>query len=264
MWPILFTLGPIELRTASVISVLGLFLSAFVFWRKGREEYYDEAELFDGFLLSVLVGTIAARLGFVLLHIYEFGRSFWLWFDVVSRPGMDLLIGGVAATLYLYRYARQQKWDAFEVLDFWSLTLSFGVGMFWLGMLAGGNGFGYPTNLPWGIVFPTVYEKHHPTQLYAALLYFGLFYYLSKVEYVYRTFEWYKAKRKSAQSGFLISSFVIAYGLSLCVLSWLRPAQYMLGEWQLDIFVGLLLMLVGGGLMFSRSGRSFWQGWRGN
>lgn len=256
MWPILFSAGPIIIRTLNLIMVFAFLSAAFLFWRKSREEHYDEKVLFDGFLATSIVGLVAARVGFVITHVYEFGRSFWLWFDIISRPGMDLFFGVLVATIYLYRFAKNKRLDAYEILDFWSLSLSFGLAMFWLGLFFNGTAFGYPTHWPWGMVFPTVFEKHHPTQLYLFILTMLLFLFLGKMEYKYRTFNWYRAKRKSAQSGFLISIFTLGSGIILAIVSTIKPATYIIGNWQLDLFIWLGLALCGGVMLFIRSGRT--------
>ena len=59
MWPTLISIGTFRLQSLTVLAVVALFFTAFVFWRKGKEEHYETVELFDTFLISGLFGVIA-------------------------------------------------------------------------------------------------------------------------------------------------------------------------------------------------------------
>lgn len=260
MLPIIFSLGPFTLRTLTVFSLLALIVAAFLFWRKGREEHYSEMELFDGFLLATVVGTIGARIGFIVINFSEFGLHIWKWFNIVGSPGFNLFIGLVVAGLYIYRYAQRHKWDVFEITDFWVTAVCFGLAIMWLGIFFDGTSFGYATHLPWGMVFPGVFEKHHPVQLYFFILYGLLAYYLSWAEYHYRTFMWYRAGKNTAQTGFLTSIFICLVGLISLVMVIVRPPQLKLFGLGLDVPLYAFLVVFGLGLLIHRSGRSLLPG----
>lgn len=256
MLPILFRLGPLVLETRQLFILLGFLITAFVFWRKAREEHYHEEQVFDAFLLATVVGVVAGRLGFIIWHAQEFGWKVWQWVDAVQFPGSVFLIGIVSATLYLFWYAVQRKWDAFEMLDFWFTAFAAGMVFRNIGNFFAGIDFGVATNLPWGVIFPGVFETHHPTQLYAAVVFVGLFWYLSWVEYRYRTFNWYRAGKKTAQTGYLTGVFLIVAGILLTLLSLIKPAQLLLGPVSVDLVIYGSMALFGVMLLLTRSGRS--------
>lgn len=251
----LFSAGPVAIQSISVFVILAFLASGFVFWRKTREEHYDETNTFDGFLLAWVVGLIWARVGFVVLNIEQLGFNVFSWLDVVSRPGLNALFGVAGASLYLYQFAKKRKWDAFEILDYWFLAVSQGLIWVWIGLFLDGSRFGVATSLPVGIVFPGVFEPHHPTQLYAAGLYALLFAYLAWLEYHYRTFEWYKAKRKSAQSGFMTAVFLMGHGLISAGLAWIMPANVLVRGFELDYVLAGLSFVLGLIVIIVRSGR---------
>lgn len=254
MLPILFSFGPISIRSFYVFSLLAFFLAGFVFWRKGKEEYYDENVLFDGFILTMIFTLLSSRLGYILMHLPDLGSSVVSWFDLMSHPGLNGLFGGIGGTLFLYRYAIKQKWDAFEVLDFWATCLSICLGVIWLGLFFDGTGFGFATSLPWGVIFPEVFEKHHPVQIYASFFYFVLYFYLLKLEYQYRTFSWYINKRKNAQTGFIFSIFLISLGLIELALAFLTPSELIIQGINLDWAIAMLTSLFGVLILLSRAG----------
>lgn len=257
MFPILFTLGHFSLRTMAVFSVIAFFLSGFVLWRKGREEHYSEAQFFDGFLLSTVAGFIIGRLGYILLHLSEFGWNVWKWLDFVSVPGSQPLLAMLGGLWYFYIFAKGKKWDAFEALDYYVTAAVFGLFWRYIGAFFDGSQYGLPTNLPWGLVFPGMQEKVHPVQIYFALFCLGWFLYLLKVEYQYRLFEWYRLGKKTAETGFLLATTLIAFGLFSFAMSWFTLPDILLYGWAIDRWLYLGLAGFGAVLLWMRSGRSF-------
>lgn len=259
MLPVLFSVGPFELRTLSVFLVIAFLTSAFTFWRKGREEHYSEGEFFDGFIMATILGFLAGRIGFVLLNYQRFGFSILQWLDIFAYPGVNGVIALLAATVFLYQFTAKNKWDVYEVLDFWVLALSSGLTLAYIGLFFDGTAVGNATSLPVGMMFPGLLEPHHPVQLYAAVFFLLVTLYLGRVEYRYRTFEWYRFGKKTAQTGFLVSMFLIASALFFFLLSWLKNPTIQIGGINFDRILALVVFVTGLLLLFTRSGRSFFK-----
>jgi len=257
MYPILLDLSFIRLKSLTVLAILALFFSAFVFWRKGREEHYNLFEIFDAYILSLLFAFVVGRLTFVALNWSQFAGNFWTVFDVIHKPGSELFLSLLASAFYLYNYANKRKWDAYEILDFWATALSLGLIFVYLGFFLDGSYGGQFTTLPWGMIMPGNFEKTHPVQLYFALFYWLLYRYLYRMEYQYRTLEWYRGGKKTAQSGFLFSSFLIAIASVHLILSpFTLPSLVVAGQ-VVDHWLYLVLLIYALLTMFWRSGRSF-------
>lgn len=256
MFPILFSIGPLTIKTMSVFLVLAFLATSFIFWRRGREEHYREDQLFDGYFLAVLVGMVAARIGYIVLNLQVFGWSILQWFDIIGHPGFSGYIGLIISSIYLYRYAQRNKWDTFEILDFWATGTSLGAVFVFIGKFFEGTSIGNPTNLPIGITFPNLFEARHPVQLYYALFFVFLFWYLGWAEYHYRTFQWYRAGRKTAQTGYLVSVFIIMSSIFILLMSFLQAPSLQFWSVNIDQVMGIA-MLIGGCLMlYVRSGRA--------
>ncbi|EKD43639.1 MAG: hypothetical protein ACD_72C00193G0002 [uncultured bacterium] len=253
MWPILFSFSSISLPSAWVLLLVGFFVSGFAFWRRGKEEHYSELQLFDGFLLSFLMGAIGARLGFILLHFDQFGWNLFNWLNLTNKPGSQDLFFLLVSTLFLYRFAKRKKWDVFEVLDFWSLSLSLWLIFNSLADFLTGAGRGKFTNWWVGIVFPGSIEKTHPVQLYFTGFYLLLFIYLVWVESRYRIFDWYRMGRKSARAGFMISTFIIFFSLFSALMLLFRLPEFFLGNLAVDIWFYLFGVFFGVQLLLRRS-----------
>ncbi len=256
MWPTLISIGTFRLQSLTVLAIVALFFTAFIFWRKGKEEHYETIELFDVFLISGLCGVVTGRLTFVLFNWPLFADNWWQIANIAQFPGNVPLIALAIAGLCLYFLAKKRKWDPFEVLDFWVTAISLGMVFIYLGFFLAGSYAGQLTTVPWGVVMPGTFEKSHPVQLYFLLFYLVLFNYLLRVEYRYRTFEWYRRGKKTAQSGFLLSVFLILTGLFYLIMTLVSLPGMVVAGRVLDPWIYLLVVLVGGGLLMNRSGIS--------
>ena len=256
MFPILLSAGPFELRTMTIFVIIAFFLASFIFWRKCKEEHYREAEIFDGFLISAILGSLIARAVFILFNFKIIGFHVLSWFDFTKFPGINLIAGLAVAAFLLYKTAVRNKWDEFEILDFWVTGVALGLFVYYLGTFFDGTGYGYATNLPWGTVFPNLIEPHHPVQMYFALFYLSLYLYLSRVEYTYRTFFWYRHGKKTAQTGFLTAVFLIFVSVATLVLAIFKPATLEFMGINLDMVISGFMAVFGTVLLFIRSGRS--------
>lgn len=256
MQPILLSLPFFQLKSLTVFAFLAFFFSAFVFWKKGKEEHYDLFEIFDAFLLSLVFAFFAGRLIFVATHWSIFVGNFWSIFDIVHNPGSELFLALLVSALYLYHYSRKRKWDAFEILDFWATSVSLGLFIIYLGFFLDGSYGGRFTQLPWGIILPGNFEKTHPVQLYFAIFYFFLYRYLYRMEYQYRTLAWYRKGKKTAQSGFLFSIFLILMGAFYLITTPFRLPSIVIAGLNIDPFINLFLFVFGLITLFYRSGRS--------
>lgn len=255
MHPVLFSLGPISINTINIFLVLAFLFSGYVFWRHSRDEHYKEEIVFDGFLLAIVAGLLSARIGYILLNFEDFGFSFLKWVDILTNPGVSGVVGLVAMASYLLRFAKKNKWDEWEILDFWAPAMSLGLVFLYAGMFFDAGSYGVVTNLPLGVKFPGSFEARHPLQLYYALVYLILFIYLQWVENQYRTFEWYRFGKKTAQTGFVTAMFLVVTGVVTVALSFLKQNPILLLGVNLEIPIGFLALIFGLGLLFVRSGR---------
>lgn len=255
MWPVIFTFGPLVLKTINVFSVLAILTGLFLFWRKGREEHYDEMVLFDGIFQSLLLGFIVGRLLFIATHFQEFQWNIISWFDIFGQPGY--LVWGVIAVSgwFMQCYARRHKWDVLEVLDFWALAVSAVLVIQWLGSFLGGSALGVETTVPWGVQFPSVFVKQHPVQLYFSGAFLVLTSYLYWAEYNYRTFQWYRSSKNTAQTGYLLSVFLMGTGLIIASLSPFMITTWVWNSIRADVIIGILTLFSGLILLLIRSGK---------
>lgn len=198
MLPTIFSLGPITIKTLNVFLVLAFLISGFVFWKRGRADHYREDQLFDGFVISGVVGLVFARITFCLTQPGDWGGA-WQCLDVLSKPGWLGAVGLGVAGLSLIRFSRKQKWDVLAILDMWVIAVTAGLIVMSLGMFLSGVGWG--SWLTW------------PVPLISAGLFLLLFVFLGWTEQHYRLFGWYKQGRSVAQTGFVTAVAMIGASL---------------------------------------------------
>lgn len=240
-----------QLYLLNFFSVFALLATAFLFWRKGREEHFEVDQLFDGFILSTVAGLLAARLTYVALHFSSYGWSVAKWLNFFGERGLFLPVGLAVAGFYLFSYAKKRAWDAHGLLDLWLPAVAVGLGILLLGVgltTLGGVGEGSGATL----VFT---NWQLPYAFILAGLSFALARYLMWLELRYRSFLWYRSAQNLALSGFvwafgllllailfLVSSFLfVETGSSL--VKWTERFFYFAGIW------------LGGGILLWRAGK---------
>jgi prolipoprotein diacylglyceryltransferase len=251
---------PWLLVVARLVSVglllIGMMGAWYWFWRKGNEEHFSEWVVSDALLVSALAGIVGARLGYIIFHWSDIGFSLWHWIDIIHYPGLWFTSGLVVALAAISRFALKHKLDVWEVWDFLALAMSWFFGWWWLSRFVVGGGAGLATKLPWGIIFPQRVEPAHPLALYAAPFYFLLWRYLVWAEPRYRFFLWYRSKKRTARTGFLLAIFLIVSSALQFGLGWLQPPFLVVRHIDVNQVIQGLIFCLGCGLLYVRSGRT--------
>jgi phosphatidylglycerol:prolipoprotein diacylglycerol transferase len=241
--PIAFSIGPYSIKWYGLAYVFGIIL-AWVYGRTcirlGRFSKIGLGD-WDGAINSMMLGVvIGGRLGYFALYSPE---TFWrdpLEIIQIWRPGMAFHGGliGVIGAVFIYAHLRSlHPWVLMDIA-----AVSAPIGLF-LGRLANfvnQEHCGYLTNMPWGVVFPTLPDgPRHPSQLYeAGLEGIGLFLIL-------------KALMRSNHAGYpgqLSGIFLIGYGVMRIISELFRMPDGIwkgltLGQWYCNpcIIAGCIL-----------------------
>lgn len=255
MLPTLIQIGPIVISSLGVLIGIGFLFGSFVFWKRGKKEYFKEEELMDSAILTAIAGILGARLGYVFLNLPQFKGHFWRIFDVVGYPGFWQLSGIVSAFLMLWYFGKKKGWDFFKVADIFCFGLTLFLIFLRFGLFLDGSYYGVKTDLPWGLRFPGLIEKRHPIQIYEIVFFFIFYQWLFWVEKNYRTFEWYQGKKGQAKEGFLLSSFFIFFGLSRFAVEFIRVDTIYWNSLSISQWTSLLFLVSGLIILFTRSGQ---------
>ena len=171
--PIAFAIGPLTVHWYGVMYIVafgGAWGLATYRTRRHPGEWTAE-QISDLVFYGALGAVIGGRLGSVLF--YNFGQFLDdpLWLLRVWEGGMSFHGGFLGVMGAFYWYARRIRRDYLDVLDFIAPMVPFGLGAGRIGNFIGGELWGRPTDVPWGMVFPHVDNlARHPSQLYQAAL----------------------------------------------------------------------------------------------
>jgi phosphatidylglycerol:prolipoprotein diacylglycerol transferase len=207
MWnidPVLFELGPLEIRYYGVFFALGLFL-AYLLIQHMCKLKKRSLETLDVLAVYLILGLIlGARFG----HIVFYELDYYL-----ANPELILQVwkGGLAshgaAIGILISYGiflwRHKKVKFFDYADIVVVGAAIPVSLIRLGNFFNSEIVGRETDAAWGVVFERVDDiSRHPSQLYeflmGALLFTILF------------FTW-KKKHKTAKPGLFVGLFFTIY-----------------------------------------------------
>lgn len=194
MLPDLFQIGPIPIRSYGLLLAVSFILGLlYVRWATGREKKDFDPYISIAYIL-ILGGIIGARLFYVLTHLAEFEGRWAATFNPFASgsfgiAGMNIYGGLLLAIIGSWIYCRAKSMSTLEVFDFFAPTLAIGLAFTRVGCFMNGCCFGTPTDLPWGISFPSgsipfsIFGdlQLHPAQLYSSLYGLLLFFLLHNI-----------------------------------------------------------------------------------
>lgn len=169
MYPVLLSIGPIHLYSFSVFLVLGWAVFSFLFWKLLRAQGVEEEKIFDLTFYSTLVGALAGRSIYVLLHWGTFADNLLKVVAIWVAPGLSLYGGIVGAVMTLIALGRAYKVRVGYLLDALAHALPAALLVSFAGSFLDGAEVGLPVSLPWAIRYIGHTQPRHPIQAYEML-----------------------------------------------------------------------------------------------
>ncbi len=238
--PVLFSVGPLTVRWYGLMYVVGITVGLLVAWHYARAKGFAKDQLEKIAYWSVPAGLIGARLYYVLQqpllpYLKEPWRIFAVW-----EGGMAFYGAIFAVVIVLFVLARRLNVSFLKLLDIAALFAVVGQFFGRIGNFINGDVIGYPTSLPWGVVYanPNSLAPRHdiayqPAAVYEALidiLLFGLLWWLCK----------------KVKPGILFFFYIIGYSLSqIIVFIWRDNAVVFFGLKQAQLTaIGVIAVAV--------------------
>ncbi len=234
--PIIFSLGPLQIRWYGLMYVVGFLIATYLFKVLIRRNFFKVTEEKVDTLVTTMIICmfIGARLTYVFVYNWDYYSAnltelFSVWQGGLSFHGalIGLITGGVI-------FARQNKISWLQVMD--SVALAGSMGLFFgrIGNFINGELYGRITDHWIGIVFPTGGPlPRHPSQLYEAVLE-GL---------VLSAILWFVLKRIK-NYGIISSLFLLGYGTFRFIVEFFREPDQQLGFYFGTITMGQILCFI--------------------
>lgn len=235
--PIAFSIGPLTVHWYGVMYIVAFGACWYLARLRakgamaGRPAKGEKAatawtsdQLADLVFYGALGAVLGGRVGSVLFYNFDRFIGDPMWLLRVWEGGMSFHGGFLGVMLAFYLYARKINKRYFDVLDFIAPFAPLGLGIGRIGNFIGGELWGRPTDVPWGMVFPHVDElPRHASQLYQAglegVVLFALVWWFSS-----------KPRPRYAVSGL----FGIGYGIQRFFVEFYREPDAWLGFVALD------------------------------
>lgn len=189
MYPILFRIGNLEIRSYGVMIALAFIMGTFLSLREARRKGFKPELIYDLVFYVMIASIIGSRLYFVVFSdlsyfVHHPMEIFALWKGGLSLHGG--LIGGLIAGIWFCKRKGIPFWGFADTVTP-SIILGQAIGR--IGCTLNGCSYGRPAGLPWAIIFTNpdalapLNKPLHPTQIYEFsldLLLFGVLWFLRK------------------------------------------------------------------------------------
>lgn len=245
--PNLLEIGSFQLRYYSLMYLVAFFLTyALVLYRVRHEDYrYTTETIQDYFFWGIFGLIIGARLGYVLFYnlgyylrhpleiLLPFTFSGGIRFVGIS--GMSYHGGAAGVLLTSILYCRKYSLDFWKFADLFCPAIPLGYTFGRIGNFINGELYGRATDVPWGMFFPLdpAHLLRHPSQLYEAFF-----------EGVVLFVILWSIRKRSLFDGFLLSLYIIGYGLVRFCIEFFREPDGQLGFVLLGLTMGQLLCIL--------------------
>jgi phosphatidylglycerol:prolipoprotein diacylglycerol transferase len=221
MHPVLIELGSFALRWYGVMIATAIAVGMWLAGREGVRKGFEKQKIYDFYFYVILAGILGARIYYVLFsdlsyYLADPLKIFALWEGGLAIHGA--ILAGVLVTFW---YTWKQRLPFWSWLDTFAPSLILGQAIGRIGCFFNGDAHGYPTSLPWGLVFSPSScagqmfpgQPLHPTQLYELGFNLIIFWVL------------WRLRRKSFFDGFLFLTYAILYSSTRIFVEHFRADQ---------------------------------------
>jgi phosphatidylglycerol:prolipoprotein diacylglycerol transferase len=252
MHPVLIEIGPLTIRWYGVMIATAVLVAIWLAGREGVRKGFERQKIHDFSFFLIIAGLIGARIYFVLFSdlsyfLAEPLRLLAFWEGGLAIHGA--IIAGIITAIW---YAWKEKTPFWKWTDTFAPSLILGQAIGRIGCFLNGDAHGYPTTLPWGLVyapdspagqmFPG--QPLHPTQLYELGFNLGIFLVL------------WKLRKKDFFNGFLFLLYVILYSSLRTFVEYFRADKLTyFGDISAAQTLGIAAIVISFGVMIALSRR---------
>ena len=238
--PVIFSLGPLQVRWYGLMYVLGFAASYFLVRRQiAAFQLTDLEREFENLNLTMLICLVlGGRLGYVLFYNFSYYIQHPLEIMATWQGGMSFHGGMLGVIGGGWLYCRRKNLNFLENADVYVVTIPIGLGLGRIGNFLNGELYGRVSDVPWAMIFPSGGPlARHPSQLYEALLEgLLLFVILWPLKKVQHTRKW--------PHGSMLALFLVLYGAFRCIVEFFREPDAHIGLMADTISRGQLLSVI--------------------
>jgi phosphatidylglycerol:prolipoprotein diacylglycerol transferase len=239
MHPILFQIGPFQIRFYGLMYAIGILCGLYLIRREVRRKHVQlsDDDLMNFVMLAVIGGILGARLYYVIFNWDFYGKNLA---EIVKvwHGGLAIHGGMIGGILMGWWFTHRQQLSFWKMADITAPAIILGQALGRFGNFMNGDAHGLPTSMSWGIVFPPTSiagrqfpgTPLHPTMLYELLFNVGIFLLLWTI----RTRPW--------KDGFLFCMYLILYSVGRFIVSFFRADDLMFGPFRMPHLISILII----------------------
>lgn len=171
-----FQIGPVSFYFYGLILGLATFLSVLVAKFQARIAGFSQ-QVIDEVILILIIPTILGARVYHVLDYWNYYSKNWTQIFYLWQGGIGIIGAILAGLVTLFIYSKFCKFNFLKLADIAAPAVAIGQSVGRLGNFVNSEGFGPPTNLPWGVYIETStrpeifakFEKFHPTFFYESL-----------------------------------------------------------------------------------------------
>jgi len=246
MHPVLIQIGPLVIRYYGVMYVLAFFIGGWLLGKEIRRKQIplSDEQRWDFLAIVYLCGILGARIYYVVFN-WPYYADNPMEIPAIWHGGLAIHGGLIGGALSGWWYVVRHRVPFWRLADAGAPSIILGQAFGRIGNFMNGEIHGYPTSLPWGIVFPPDSPAGaqfgqvpvHPAMLYELglnLLIFALL---------------WSIRTRPFQDGFLFLSYLVLYSIDRSIVSLFRAEDLMIGPIRAPHAVSAVLIVVIGGYM---------------
>jgi phosphatidylglycerol:prolipoprotein diacylglycerol transferase len=226
MHRILFTLnlpflGPLDIYTYGAMMAVAFVVALVWMLKYSKPEELTADDVMNFSIYLICFGVVGARLLHVLINLDYFSAHPLTILNLRSGglAWYGAVFGGIIAAII---FARGKKISFWKIADMSSAPVTIGLAIGRMGCFLNGCCYGKPTDVSWGVNFPTMPGgPRHPTQLYESFMDILVFFILNRID------------KKKTFNGETFCYFISFCGIVRFVneffREWASPVPYFLG-----------------------------------
>lgn len=165
--PVAIQLGPVAIHWYGIMYMLAFASAWYLAMRRAEGGGFSKDHIGDVIFNGAIGVVLGGRIGYILFYNFDAFLANPAMLLRVWEGGMSFHGGLIGVVLAVMWTARRQQRSFASVMDFVAPIVPIGLGAGRIGNFIGGELWGRPTDLPWGMVFPHVDNlARHPSQLY--------------------------------------------------------------------------------------------------
>lgn len=207
-----------------------LLMEKFLIWEK------KDLKFLESLTIYMVVGTVVgARLGHCLFYEPAYYLSHPLQILMIWKGGLASHGAAIGILLALWFAVKKHKNIKYIwLLDRIVIVVALAGTFIRIGNFFNSEIYGVQTNVPWAVIFGNVDNvPRHPVQLYEAICYLAIFFYL----YFY-----YKKRKEHTREGFIFGMFLILVFTARFIIEFWKEQQAAF-DLPLGLDMGLVLSI---------------------